>query len=370
MKKSLLALDVIFVIALLFSAYSLYTAVVPILEGDVSIEMQDEDDIEWEFSNETVSAHTWVDIINGGNYEIRDSTLHIWMIHNESGIPVLNIKKTVPPVPAGTTHRENIDVRIDLGILPDELKNNLWKEYANFTIYAEITAYFMNRGGEIKVHYRNTIPWEPLIKQMDIDRDNATIYYDSSTGDMSIYVPYSISTSSLLSGSAEVNVDIYNGSSVLSYTTVYVNMGEEDRGNMIFNISARDTYYLMTHSMILPIRSTVKYSGMSLEFSENYTWGAPFDELHIGEMQTSLNTIWVDYSFTNDYVRDLDLSINTVVYDSSGNIVGSQDDHYIAYVGSNTSRRISVSVSGYPDYAMISITENVSGWHYTVRRYA
>ena len=49
MKKSLLVLNVIFAIALLFSAYTLYSAVTPILSGDVTIETQDEDDIEWEF---------------------------------------------------------------------------------------------------------------------------------------------------------------------------------------------------------------------------------------------------------------------------------------------------------------------------------
>ena len=368
MKKSLLALNVLFVIALLFSAYSLYTAVMPILEGDVTVEMQDEDEIEWGFDNDTVSAHTWVDIVNGGNYEIRDTELHIWMIHNESGIPVLNMKREIPPVPPDTTHREDIDVQINLDILPEDLGDNLWREYANFTIYAEITAYFMNRGGELRVHYQNTIQWEPLLKYLHIDRQNSSVYYHSESGDLSIYVPYTVSTSSLLSGTASVLVEIYNGTSVLSSASENVELGTEDYGTIVFNISGSDTYYLMTHSTDLPIVATITYSGESISFQENYSWGAPFDNLELGDIQTSLNTISMDYSFFNDYSRNLDLSISTIVYDSSGNVVGTQDDHYIAYVDSEVDREISVSVSAYPDHAIVTITENISGWHYSIRR--
>ena len=368
MKKSLAVLNAIFIIALLFSAYALYTAVEPIVTGKVSIEMQDQDDIEWEFSNDTIEAHTWVDIINGGKYEIRDTHLHIWIIYEEMGMTILDMKKDIPPVSPGSTHRENIDAYLNLSQFPDEIKNELWRNYANFTIYAEITAYFMNRGGEILVNYHNTILWEPLLKHVHVDAENSTIHYDSSTGNMSIYVPYEVSTSSLLSGSADALVQIYNGSKVLSSCQEKIELGRDHYGTLVFEISSSDTYYLMTHSMPLPVVATVEYSWMFMEVNETYDWGAPFDDLYIGEIQNEANRITVSYSFTNDYVRDMDLTINAVVYDSAGNVIGSKDYHYIAYMGSRVDRQISVDVSAYPDHALITVTENISGWHYTIRR--
>ena len=368
MKKSLFALNAIFIIALLFSAYSLYAAIFPIFTGQVTIEMQDQDDIEWEFDNDTISAHTWVEIVNGGNYEIRDTHLHIWIIYEERGLRVFDMSRDIPPVPAGTTHRENIDAEIDISALPEDIKNELWTSYANFTVYGEITAYFMNKGGELLVNYHNTIPWEPLLKYVRIDAGNSTIYFDSGTGDMTIYVPYVVSTSSLLSGTADVLVEIYNGTSVLSSTTEQVELGRDHYGTMSFIIGSSDTYYLMTHSMEIPVVATMEYSGISMEFTETYDWGAPFNGLYIGDVQSGPSSISIHYSFTNEYVRDLDLSINTIVYDASGNVVGTQDEHYIAYAGSPVSRDITVDLSGYPDHAEIRITENISGWHYTVRR--
>ncbi len=368
MKKSLLALNVIFVITLLFSAYSLYSAVTPILTGKVTVEMQNQDDIEWEFGNDTVSAQTWVDIINGGNYEIRDARLHIWIIHNETGLRLLDMKKDIPPVPAGTTHREYINASIDLSLLPEDIKNKLWTEYANFTVYADINAYFMNAGGQLLVHYHNTIPWEPLLKYINIEENNTQIYYDSSTGSMNLYVPYVVSTSSLLSGSASVLVEIYNDTSLLSSTTEDIELGRDYSGTAVFRIGASDTYYLMTHSTPIPVVAALEYSGISMRYNDTYQWGAPFNDLYIGGIQYAANSISMNYSFTNEFVRDLDLTINVIIYDSAGSVIGTQDEHYIAYRYGTVSRDINIQVSGHPDYAEITITENISGWSHTIRR--
>ncbi len=368
MKKSLAVLNLIFVIALLFSGYTLYNAVTPIVTGKVSLEMQDQDDIEWKFGNDTISAHTWFDIINGGNYEIRDVHLHLWIIHNESGMKIYEMKRDIPPVAPGSTHREHINASIDLNELPESIKEDIWKEYANFTVHADINAYFMRRGGEILVHYRNTIPWEPLIKSVIIDRDNGTIYYDSSSASMRVYLPYSVSTSHLLSGTADAVVKIYNGSSVLSSSCEKIQLGTDYYDTLVFNISAGDTYYLMTHSMNIPVIATIEYSGIYTNISRTYEWGAPFNDLQVGNPQSSGNTLSIDYSFKNEYTRNLDLSVNVVVYDSGGNSIGSQSDHFTAPVMQRIERETSVSVSGYPSYAIITITENVSGWHYGFRR--
>ena len=371
MKKSLALLNVVFLGGILLSSYLLYTGVAPIIEGKVRVEMQDEDDIDWRLNNSTISADTWVKVINGGNYDITDISLDVWIKENISGYEIVRFSDIIPRVGAGSVYTEPIHLEVDIDSLPEGLRERLVNESTNFTVRGEISARSIYGLGTIKVHYHNTIQWEPLVKSIEIYADSSHLSYDSGTRSLSISVPYFVSTSSLLSGiRAQVQVDIYNGSQVLSSSTEDIPLGQDYASSLHFQISEGDTYYLMTHSGILPILARVTTdSGFSFSFSTEYAWGAPFDGLIIGDVQYSLNTAYLDYSFTNNYTRELDLGIEIVVYDSSDNVVGQSYERYIVYPGEHVDRRSSVSVTGYPSYAIVTVTENISGWSYEMRRY-
>lgn len=367
MKKSLAVLNIIFITGVLLSSYMLYTGVAPIIQGKVRVEMQNEDDINWTLSNHTVSADTYVEILNGGNYDITDIALNVWIYENKSGYGVFNMSDIIKNVPAGSSYREPIYLHVDIDQLPKELKDRLVKEYSNFTARGEISAYSIEGLGEIKVHYHNTFQWEPLLKKLDVDAANSTLSYSASS--LGLTVPYEVDTSSILSGTASADIEIYNGSRPIASDTESIPLGMDYNGSLSFEISVGDTYYLMTHSEILPIKANISTdSGFNMEYSTEYKWGAPFDGLVIGDLQSSLNTAYVPYSFTNNYTRDLDLSIEITAYDSSGSVAGHSTDTYTAYTGEHISRTASVSVSTYPSYAVVKVTENISGWTYEFRR--
>ena len=367
MKKSLAALNIIFITGVLLSSYLLYTGVAPIIQGKVRVEMQNEDDIKWTISNNTITADTYVEIINGGNYDITDISLRVWMKENMSGYRVFELSDTIGKVPAGSTYREPIHVGVDMDSLPQELKDRLVNEYSNFTVRGEITAYSIDGLGEIKVHYHNTFEWEPLLKKLDIDALDSTLSYSGSS--LSISVPYEVDTSSVLSGSARADIGIYNGSQLMSSDVESIPLGEDYNGTLNFVISGGDTYYLMTHSEILPIRANISTnSGFGMQYSTDYRWGAPFDSLAMGSVQSSGNTASVPYSFTNNYTRDLDLTVEITAYDSSNSIVGHSSESYVAHRGEHVSRSASVSFTAYPSYAVVKVTENTSGWSYEFRR--
>jgi len=270
-------------------------------------------------------------------------------------------------VVAGTTYTEPIDLSLDINEIPVSLKNRLINESTNFTARGEINAYSINGLGEIKVHYHSVIPWEPLIKKIEIDTGNADVDY--YTGELRLSIPYEVDTSSLLSGSAEANITIYNGTNILSNTTDSIPLGQDYMGHLRFEISESDSYYLMTHSMDIPIEADItSQSGMSFSYSTVYEWGAPFDGLTIGDLYSGLDTAYVDYSFTNNYTRELDISLQITAYDSAGSVVGTSDDSFTAPMGAHISRTASVSVTGYPSYAIVRVTENTSGWSYELRR--
>lgn len=367
MKKSLALLNLIFITGIVLSSYLLYTGVAPIIQGKVRVEMQDEDDIEWRLENNSISASTYVIIINGGNYDITDISLRVWAIENVSRYEIFNISDRISRVVSGTEYREPIDVSVSLDSIPDSLKNRLINESTNFTVRGEISAYSISGLGEIKVHYHNVIQWEAILKKIDIDTENAGVDYYG--GSLRLSVPYEVETSSLLSGSAEAQIKIYNGTQVLSGTNDTVPLGQDYYGFLRFEISAADSYYLMTHSMSIPIEAEISTnSGMNFRYSTDYPWGAPFDGLVIGELQSNLNSAYLEYSFTNNYTRALDISIQITAYDSGGSVVGTSFDSFTASVGEHIVRTASVSVSGYPNYAIVKVTENISGWSYELRR--
>jgi hypothetical protein len=370
MKRLLPILNTIFLIGILLSSYFLYTGIAPIVDGMVRVEMQDEDDIEWNVVDKTIFADTYVNIINGGKYDITDIGISIWIRENVSGYVVYRFNDTIPRVRTGTVYHEPINISVDLNTLPKEMKNRLIGNYTNFTVRGEIIAYSIEGMGEIKVHYHNIFEWEPLIKAMEVDTNSTRINYSSE--ELTISVPYHISTSSLLSGFANASITIYNGTvddeHTLSSLLTRIPLGEDHNGTLDFVIDKNDTYYLMTHSRTLPVFAEVTKNAFTFNYSTEYQWGAPFDNLHIGKLNKTLNSAYVDYSFTNNYKRYLDLSIDIHVYDSSGNLVGQSSDHYIAQRGSYVKRTASVSVTGVPSYAIVKVTENESGWSYEFRR--
>ena len=370
MKKSLALLNVLFISGILLSSYLLYTGVAPIVEGKVRVEMQDEDDIDWRFENHTIEADTYVKIINGGNYDITDVSLDVRIWENISGYGIASFSDTIRRVPKGSVYTEPIHIAVDIDRLPQELKDRLVNESTNFTVIGEISAFSVAGMGMIKVHYHNVIQWEPLLKELEIYTNDSRISYDSARSVMTISVPYFISTSSLLSGTyADIHIEILNGTRRLSETTASIPLGEDYASYLNFQISDNDTYYLMTHSEVLPIKATtVLSSGFSLSYSTEYEWGAPFDGLSMSDVYTSLNTAYVDYSFTNNYSRALSLSMDITAYDSSGNPVGYSTDSFTVEVGQYISRTASVSVSSYPSYVVVRVTENISQWTYELRR--
>lgn len=367
MKKSLALLNIVLISSLILSGYMLYTGVAPIVQGKVRVEMQDIDDVKWSISNSTISADTYINISNGGYYDIKDIELEVWIYENESHYEIARFSDNIPVVKAGAIYKEPIHMSVNLDSIPSELKNRLINESAEFIVRGEISAHSVKGLGIIKVHYHNHIEWEPLVKKLEIRANETRISYSSS--ELLISVPYFVSTSSLLSGYADAVVEIYNGSERLSYDEERVPLGEDYNSSLRFHISSNDTYYLMTHSEILPIKMRVRTdSGFEFTRSSQYRWGAPFDGLFIGEVQRTLNSAYVDYSFVNNYSRDLDLSIDITAYDSGGNIVGQSHDHYTAFVGEEVHRTASVSVNAVPSYVIVKVTENISGWSYEMRR--
>ena len=366
MKKSLALLNLIFIVGILLSSYLLYTGIAPIIGGKVRVEMQNEDDIEWKITNSTVYADTYVNILNGGSYDITDISLNISIKENESGYEVFDFNDRISDVKAGSLYHEPINISVNIDDLPKNLKDNLTRNYTNFTVRGEISAYSINGMGEIKVHYHNIFEWEPLIKTLEIDAKNATLKYSSDI--LTISVPYYVNTSSILSGFASADIDIYNGTDILSSAKENIPLGDYYNGTLNFNISKKNTYYLMTHSKNLPILAKVSKDSFAFNYSKQYDWGAPFDNLHIGKLNQTMNTAYVDYSFTNNYRRDLDLSIDIKVYNDNGNLVGQSPYHYIAHVGEHVSKNASVSLTGVPNYAIVDVTENISGWTYQLRR--
>ena len=367
MKKSLALLNVIFIAGIILSSYLLYTGVAPIIQGKVRVEMQDENEIDWSFTNHTIKADTYVKIINGGNYDITDISLRVWAIENISKYPIFNISDKISRVVSGTTYTEPIHLSVSMDSIPENLKSRLINESTNFTVRGEISAYSINGLGEIKVHYRSAIQWEALLKKIEIDTANANVDYYG--GFLRLSIPYEVETSSLLSGNADAAIRIYNGSQVLSNTTDSVPLGQDYLGYLRFDISESDSYYLMTHSMEIPIEAEItSQSGMRFTYSAVYDWGAPFDGLVMGNLYSDLNTAYVDYSFTNNYTRELDISLQITAYDSGGSVVGTSGDSFTAPAGAYIARTASVSVSGYPSYAIVRVTENISGWSYELRR--
>ena len=97
---------------------------------------------------------------------------------------------------------------------------------------------------------------------------------------------------------------------------------------------------------------------------EQYYWGAPLDGLNVTNIRYSGNEAIADIVFDNDSPTNLDLTFDVAVYNSAGTLIGETQESYFVPPGASVDDTISATLNGVPDYAVVTITEDVSGFQY------
>lgn len=211
--------------------------------------------------------------------------------------------------------------------------------------------------------------WQRILNSYTIHYNDAEITTDS-LGNPELTVPMDISTNEndFIYGDIIVDVGMYDESEYrYSGTDVRITLGIDQSAELNFGLSDDDAKELATNSQTLFFKSTItieEYDYTLNYADETYNWGAPLDGLEISSIRYSGNEAFADIAFGNDSPYELDLTLDVDIFNSAGTLVGETQESYLVQSGESIDDTLSATLSGVPDYAVVTITDNTSGYEY------
>ncbi len=209
--------------------------------------------------------------------------------------------------------------------------------------------------------------WKRILEDYTLKYHEAGITTDNSAQYLTLPLHVSTNENDFISGDVLIDVGLYHEDKRYSGDNFTITLGQNQTIDLKFKLAHDDAMEIATNSMTLTYRSsiTLKRYGYTFDYDgEQYYWGAPLDGLIIDNLIYSGNEAAADISFENDSPTALDLTFEIDVFNSMGDLIGETQESYFIPSGGSIDETLTVSLTGIPDYAVITFREDISGFEY------
>ena len=251
------------------------TSVWPFITGDFTVNLPNEDEVDWSYSNGILTLSAPISIHNGGFYDIEDVVIRT-TVTNSTGFDIINSSQDWNAIRAGSNFQETIDFSIDFGRLLSE--GSAWMIFHQdfFDVHLQITCKYTWKLIGFSATYAVPINWEGLIR--DIGFGNATLENPAPL-QFRINQTYWVWTNSLLAGfGGDFSVELRNttSSSLIASTSDHLTLGVNYSGNLVFNVDASQYLSLFLYNQTIEARITIDMVGLpSIVEVRSFQWTAP-----------------------------------------------------------------------------------------------
>lgn len=252
----LLALKVTVVVVNVVIASILVTSLYVVAAGGLVIDLPTGEDIRYRISGQDILFEANVTIKNGGVYDITGVRVAI-QVWTEDGLQLVDYGQPAFIIPAGRSHVEEISVPMNISVL--EEAHSLIFEDTTLTIAVEAEAFYT--AGLVRFHstYESTKLWRALVTEREILYDHVQVSIEGD--DVTLTVPYLVTTSALLSGEANVSVELRNESGPLGVANVTIPLGGRYLGFADLTLT-NETYQAMKmRTQLIEFAFVVELSG-------------------------------------------------------------------------------------------------------------
>ncbi len=362
--KSVLA--VFTIVLLIIAATTVYSAFLnPLMNEQELIVVPDEDDVRWALEDDDLVLETQMWINNTGYYAFKDVDLSVKMEGMDTVL--FDESRHIDRVDPGDSKRIPLKMSKDIDTFSEEDMRNFAFNETDFQVTASLTAQYTMSLLELSFEYNDVIVWTGLVEQLGFLFDETEVRRNQEDTGSILEIPLHIDTNNMLSGTAAVDIDMWDNSmsEVISTDSVDIGLGYFQRLTLEFPLDRDETDDFITRSQTVKFVSTISLTGSSksFEYTREYRWGAPLDGLEI-DTQISGSNITAVYSFENDSPRSLDLRVVIWAYDSNDEPVGYETATDSVDPGVEYSNSLQLSIIGAVDYLEITFEERNTGMEY------
>jgi hypothetical protein len=207
-----------------------FTSIYPFPAGDFSVDLPSPSEVEWTYDSGEVTVTAPFAIDNGGYYSVEE--LRLWYhVSNYTGVLVAEDTIELGTMKAGAVTSGEIVFSFDLA----EMFNagHTWLIFNDdlLDFVVEVSCYYTMKLVRFDARYSVSIPWDALIQSVSVGDP----FVDPMDPE-SIMIDYSITTSSILSGSATLHVTLLQDGAAVSEVSETLPLGRTAVGILNFDV--------------------------------------------------------------------------------------------------------------------------------------
>jgi hypothetical protein len=238
MKGSVRILKIINSLWLVIIALILIFAAIPIIPGIVTVKPPGPDGWTTTITNDTVIMTGNVSIRNGGFYAFNNFYFVI-KLYNENGTDLASFSSNRTNLLPGLWMDVPVTFYLNKTALGSDVLEALLRSEVTFAslVYFNINYLFDFR---IQAGFRGNVTVGPLIRNLFVDWDNATV--DSNGTNYEMIIPYSFDSRAVMNGSQlSVSGSISNATTMLGSISTNATLGGPVKSTIVINLS-QDAY--------------------------------------------------------------------------------------------------------------------------------
>jgi len=242
----------------------------PFIVGNFKVIPPTYRDVSYDLEGTNLIVKAPIAVINEGFYDVND--LHVEMVLKNTSYIFAYNSQSLGKIPAGAGRILFIELPVDLlRLLQAEVNSNYYHFFNkdNFDLIVEVSCKYGLNTIKVIAHYDQDYLWEPLIKELEIYWNDASVEY-MNNNETYLSIPFLIHTAKFLRGKCEFHVDIINDKNTkIGYGYTTIALGKRYRGNIAVEIS---NYGELQRKQYLTLRLTIKFLNMEIVQSFRYYW--------------------------------------------------------------------------------------------------
>ncbi|HUV62085.1 MAG TPA: hypothetical protein VMW71_07990 [Thermoplasmata archaeon] len=207
-----------------------FTSIYPFPAGDFKVDLPSPSEVEWTYDSGEVTVTAPFTIDNGGYYSVEELTLW-YHVSNYSDVLIAEDTIELGTMKAGTVTSGEIVFSFDLA--------NMFNAGLTWMIFnddlldfvVEISCYYTMKLVKFDARYSVSIPWDALVQSVSVGDP----FVDPMNPE-TLMVDYSITTSSILSGSATLRVTLLEDGATVSEVNDTFALGRTAVGLLDFDV--------------------------------------------------------------------------------------------------------------------------------------
>ncbi len=355
------------VVILIIASLGIYSSFIdPIINQTVFVDVPSEDQISWSFEEDSLDIDTAIWINNTGYYALEDVNLYILMEGLDATFydETMNIER----IESGEKRQVPISFSVDMDSLPGDITiYDLIFDNATFYIRSHLTASYPFSLMNLEFDYESTFEWLGIVNNLELFHQEASVV-SARDGRSMIEIPFEIDTNDVISGSAQVDLALWDEARQTKYaeTSLNVPLGRNHYSWITFELSEEYTEYFIKNSETVHFVSTVYLadSDVSFDYTMEHYWGAPLRDFDFGDIEVDENYANSSFYFVNDSTGTLDIRIDIELDNETTGLAGGYYKRIVVQPGDVVNEVISMYLIDVPDLAIIRIEEHFSGYVY------